>query len=223
MTAIWTIGYRLRSTPTNGHRFTALGLPWWSPIQVLTHWAGLGRHTPCDGYCVNNNQYREALLYRLWSHATEFLRAVNDVMPYGTTCVTLIGCNNMRLSSSNESQCVLLITHYVRLNRRTAMSSGSSLGLVSGWTTSTSEEQFRCPSTWFRRRNPAATSIAGCGRSAAATGHVIIRTTTNWWTASRQRNRRSSGSVSDDITMPCQCHASRLSIDRRRGILIFLI
>jgi len=29
--------YRLRSTsPTNGHRFAALGLPWWSPIQVLT-------------------------------------------------------------------------------------------------------------------------------------------------------------------------------------------
>jgi len=23
-------------TPTNGHRFTALSLPWWSPIQVLT-------------------------------------------------------------------------------------------------------------------------------------------------------------------------------------------
>jgi len=36
MTAIWTVGHRLRSTPTNGHRFTALGLPWWSPIQVLT-------------------------------------------------------------------------------------------------------------------------------------------------------------------------------------------
>jgi len=36
MTAIWTVGHRLRSTLTNGHRFTALSLPWWSPIQVLT-------------------------------------------------------------------------------------------------------------------------------------------------------------------------------------------
>jgi len=27
ITAIWTVGHRLRSTPTNGHRFTALGLP----------------------------------------------------------------------------------------------------------------------------------------------------------------------------------------------------
>jgi len=36
MTAIWTVGHRLRSTPTNGHRFTALNLPWWSPIHVLT-------------------------------------------------------------------------------------------------------------------------------------------------------------------------------------------
>jgi len=36
ITAIWTVGHRLRSTPTNGHRFTALSLPWWSPIQVLT-------------------------------------------------------------------------------------------------------------------------------------------------------------------------------------------
>jgi len=36
MTAIWTVGHRLRSTPTNGHRFTALSLPWRSPIQVPT-------------------------------------------------------------------------------------------------------------------------------------------------------------------------------------------
>ena len=36
ITAIWTVGHRLRSTPTNGHRFTALRLPWRSPIQVLT-------------------------------------------------------------------------------------------------------------------------------------------------------------------------------------------
>ena len=36
ITAIWTVGHRLRSTPTNGHRFTALSLPWRSPIQVLT-------------------------------------------------------------------------------------------------------------------------------------------------------------------------------------------
>jgi len=34
ITATWTVGYRWRSTPTNGHRLTALGLPWWSPIQV---------------------------------------------------------------------------------------------------------------------------------------------------------------------------------------------
>ena len=36
ITAIWMVGHRLRSTPTNGHRFTALSLPWRSPIQVLT-------------------------------------------------------------------------------------------------------------------------------------------------------------------------------------------
>jgi len=56
MTAIKTVGHRLRSTPTNGHRFTALGLPWRSPVQVLTevniaylqwtcHWASLGHHS----------------------------------------------------------------------------------------------------------------------------------------------------------------------------------
>ena len=33
--SILTVGHKLRSTPTNGHRFTACGLPWWSPIQVL--------------------------------------------------------------------------------------------------------------------------------------------------------------------------------------------
>jgi len=31
-----TVGHRLRSTPTNGHRFTALSLPWRSPILVLS-------------------------------------------------------------------------------------------------------------------------------------------------------------------------------------------
>jgi len=31
-----TVGHILRSIPTNGHRFTALGLPWRSPLQVLT-------------------------------------------------------------------------------------------------------------------------------------------------------------------------------------------
>jgi len=36
ITAIWTVGHRLRSTPTNGHRFTALSIPWQSPIQVPT-------------------------------------------------------------------------------------------------------------------------------------------------------------------------------------------
>jgi len=36
ITAIWTVGHILRSTPTNGNRFTALSLPWRSPIQVLT-------------------------------------------------------------------------------------------------------------------------------------------------------------------------------------------
>jgi len=34
MTAIRTVGHILMSTPTNGHRFTALDLPWRSPIQV---------------------------------------------------------------------------------------------------------------------------------------------------------------------------------------------
>jgi len=33
---IWTVGHKLRSTPTNGHRFAARYFPWWSPIQVLT-------------------------------------------------------------------------------------------------------------------------------------------------------------------------------------------
>jgi len=33
MTAIWTVSHRLKSTPTNGHRFTALRR---SPIQILT-------------------------------------------------------------------------------------------------------------------------------------------------------------------------------------------
>jgi len=36
ITAIWTVGHILRSTPTNEHRFTALSLPRQSPIQVLT-------------------------------------------------------------------------------------------------------------------------------------------------------------------------------------------
>jgi len=36
MTATWTVGHSLRSTLIIGHRFTALGLPWRSPIQVLT-------------------------------------------------------------------------------------------------------------------------------------------------------------------------------------------
>jgi len=36
MTAIWTVGQRLRSTLTYGHRFTALGLLWRSPIHILT-------------------------------------------------------------------------------------------------------------------------------------------------------------------------------------------
>jgi len=36
MTAIETVGRRFMSTPTNGHWVTALGLPWQSPIQVLT-------------------------------------------------------------------------------------------------------------------------------------------------------------------------------------------
>jgi len=31
-----TVGHTLRATPTNGHRLTALCLPWRSPIQVLT-------------------------------------------------------------------------------------------------------------------------------------------------------------------------------------------
>jgi hypothetical protein len=35
-TAIWTVGHRFKSTPTNGPRLTALCLPWWSPIQLLT-------------------------------------------------------------------------------------------------------------------------------------------------------------------------------------------
>jgi len=35
ITAIETVGHRFKATSTNGHRFTALGLPWWSPIQVL--------------------------------------------------------------------------------------------------------------------------------------------------------------------------------------------
>jgi len=36
ISSIETVGHRLRSTPTNGLRFSALGLHWWSPIQVLT-------------------------------------------------------------------------------------------------------------------------------------------------------------------------------------------
>jgi len=36
ITAIWTVSHRLRSTLMNGHRFTVLSLPWWSPIQILT-------------------------------------------------------------------------------------------------------------------------------------------------------------------------------------------
>jgi len=39
ITAIWTVGHILKCIPTNGYRFTALSLPWWTPIQVLT---GLG-------------------------------------------------------------------------------------------------------------------------------------------------------------------------------------
>jgi len=31
-----TVGHRFKSTSTNELRFTAPGLPWWSPIQVLT-------------------------------------------------------------------------------------------------------------------------------------------------------------------------------------------
>jgi hypothetical protein len=42
-----SVGHSLESTPTNGRRFTALSLPWRSPIQLLTevdHRASLGRH-----------------------------------------------------------------------------------------------------------------------------------------------------------------------------------
>jgi hypothetical protein len=31
-----TVGHSLKSTSTNGRRFTALSFPWQSPIQVLT-------------------------------------------------------------------------------------------------------------------------------------------------------------------------------------------
>jgi len=34
-TARQTVGHRFKSTPTNGARFIASSLPWWSPIQVL--------------------------------------------------------------------------------------------------------------------------------------------------------------------------------------------
>ena len=36
LSSILTVGHKFRSTPTNGHRFTALSVLWWSPIQVLT-------------------------------------------------------------------------------------------------------------------------------------------------------------------------------------------
>jgi len=36
ITAIWIIGDRFKSTPTNETRFTAPGLPWRSPIRVLS-------------------------------------------------------------------------------------------------------------------------------------------------------------------------------------------
>jgi len=55
--ATQTIVHRFNETPTNGSRLTTAGLPWWSPIQVLTevdvpqlqrtcimHWAGIGCH-----------------------------------------------------------------------------------------------------------------------------------------------------------------------------------
>jgi len=32
----WSVDHIFRSTPTNGSRFTVPGLPWWSPIQLLT-------------------------------------------------------------------------------------------------------------------------------------------------------------------------------------------
>jgi len=61
MTAIWTVSHRLKSTPTNGHRFTALRR---SPIQILTgldvtklqwpsHRASIGRHRV--HYMLNSN------------------------------------------------------------------------------------------------------------------------------------------------------------------------
>jgi len=31
-----TIGHRFKSTPMNGPRFRVPGLPWWSPIEVIT-------------------------------------------------------------------------------------------------------------------------------------------------------------------------------------------
>jgi len=36
ITAVQTVGHRFKSTPTNGPRFMAPRIPWWSPIQVLT-------------------------------------------------------------------------------------------------------------------------------------------------------------------------------------------
>jgi len=36
LTDVKTIGHRIKSTPTNGPRFTVPSLPWWSPMQVLT-------------------------------------------------------------------------------------------------------------------------------------------------------------------------------------------
>jgi len=56
VSARWRLnGRSVTGTPTNGHRFTALGLPWRSPIPVLTgldvtwlvrpsHRASTGRH-----------------------------------------------------------------------------------------------------------------------------------------------------------------------------------
>jgi len=43
ITAIKSISHKFESTLTDGTRFTAAGLPWWSPIQVLAYLVTIAR------------------------------------------------------------------------------------------------------------------------------------------------------------------------------------
>jgi len=53
ITAIWTVGHRLRSTPTNGRRFTALSLPCYlqNAFEFCMRFSSIGRGAQANFCC----------------------------------------------------------------------------------------------------------------------------------------------------------------------------